>query len=735
MRPTTATIFVVLFAFPPCRVAAGVPAIPQDPEKQEQLEREKLSWNRRTLGGAYEKVGKKDARWDDQARVALEKAAQYFCDPLASSAAEHETYMAAKQAIDAGCDDPLIIYLFARMSYGPDDPGEAEKDRRYTAAATAMQNSAYPYHRRYVALYKAGQSKASLAGNSPQVRAEAEKLLDAALQLLPKSQEEDDLGPNPEHHVYDLIESAEKAHAWLSGNKIAAFLRVQNPLVEFSVKSPAIKFIMLSHDGQHWIDRAWEARGSGYADTVTKEGWKEFRKLLTAARQSLQNAWAGNPRDGKIAARMMWVVIGLDLGRAEMEMWFERAMKADPDNRKACLNMMEYLEPKWHGSLEEMMAFGRACAATKNWRSGIPLLLADAHRRASYYEDKDKRVKYFKSSVIYGEISKLYSECLKQRPADSRAQTECAMYCYFCGRYEEADQHFQAVGDHLWQGEYFSVQRMKEARATSATFARDARVRRGAEAPAKGKTGEPVFHQVSKPQPIDRSRDFAEHKCRYTLPGKEWAWNEPPPPGVLCMASRPGGFFLTVKVTEQRGASHVGEKFAAEFDKDFFQTGQASKRGGRFVAFQGLPCYQVEATEPGGHSMVNRAFLANGVVYSVNLTGGTAPLEQKPDFEDIMNGFSFTEPPVEPIPAHAGHGKWFYYLGVGAFVCLVVAVAARFALRPASPKKPQEPQTFEEEVLDVLPAVRPSPALQTALTTSRPAPPPPRRQREKGSEY
>jgi hypothetical protein len=359
----------------------------------------------------------------------------------------------------------MILYLYARMGYGPDDPGKAEEDRRCTAAALAMQKSAYPVFRRYVALYKAGERKAILAGDSAPVRAETEKLLDAAVSLLAKSLQEDDLGPNPDQHGNELIETVQKAYGWLSGNKLDAYQRVHQILIKSSVKCPAVLPFMFSAVGEHWTNSAWEARGTGYAKTVTDEGWKLFHQRLRSARDSLQRAWDLNPRDGEIAKRMMWVVLGLQLGRAEMDKWFERAMKADPDNREACLVMMEYLEPKWHGSSEELMAFGRACAATKNWRSGIPLLLADAHRRASYYVDEAKRNEYFASTAVYGEIQNLFSEYLKHRPDDTCAQSQCAMYCYLCGQFEEADKHFQKVGDHLWSGDHFSMAMMKDARA------------------------------------------------------------------------------------------------------------------------------------------------------------------------------------------------------------------------------------------------------------------------------
>jgi hypothetical protein len=420
MRHAVFAALVAAFTVSSYQVVAAVPAIPQDPERQEQLNRDRLDWNRRTLVDAYEKVGKKDPRWDDPARRALEAAARHISDPLAGTAAGYESYEAAKQAVEAGCDDPMILYLFACMAFGRNSAGRAEDDRRFTTAALAMKKSDYPFFRRYVALYKAGQAKALVAGNSPKVRAEAEQLLSDALALMAQSVQQDDLGPEPERYQYDLIETAQGYYALLSGDKKDAYLRVQHALAEAMVKCLALKPLMLSVHGQRFVDTAWEARGRGYAKTVTDEGWKQFKERLNAARDSLQTAWDLNPRDGKIATRMMWVVLGLQLGRAEMEKWFERAMKADPNNRDACLAMIEYLEPKWHGSMEEMMAFGRACGATKNWRSGIPLLLPDSYRRAAFYVDEAKRKDFLASPAVYSEIAKLFTEYLQQRPNDSR---------------------------------------------------------------------------------------------------------------------------------------------------------------------------------------------------------------------------------------------------------------------------------------------------------------------------
>ena len=52
-----------------------------------------------------------------------------------------------------------------------------------------------------------------------------------------------------------------------------------------------------------------------------------------------------------------------------------------------------YLQLKWYGSAAEVIAFGRECVTSKEWKDRVPLILWEAHRmladdRASGLQDK-----------------------------------------------------------------------------------------------------------------------------------------------------------------------------------------------------------------------------------------------------------------------------------------------------------------------------------------------------------
>ena len=66
------------------------------------------------------------------------------------------------------------------------------------------------------------------------------------------------------------------------------------------------------------------------------------------------------------------------------------------------------------------------------------------------------------------------------------------------------------------------------------------------------------------------------------------------------------------------------------------------------TTFRGLPCYSTEATIPDRSTAANRLLIANGFGFRLEVDGTANPVEQRADFDAIMNGFEFTSPPIPP---------------------------------------------------------------------------------------
>jgi hypothetical protein len=648
-RIARALLAAIVMSLPVVANAAESKPIPQDPERQEQWFDEMLAWNRRTLGGAYEKVGKKDPRWDKDAREALDTTARFFSHDPDTRVNLIMIHNAAKRAVDTGCDDPLVLYLYARSSEGPYDPGIKELDRRNIAAAKALEHSAYPPFRRSSALARAALAKSSRDDASAEDRKEAEQLITAALRLLPMSAEEDERTPHLLNLWYVQAFEAIEVHRKLTGDYKKAYDRVDAELI----KTPAAKGARLLVRGRFYQRWAWEARGRGLAKTVTEEGWKKFAERLTVARKSLEEAWSIQSGDPTIATQMMWVVLGLQLGRNEMEKWFERAMSANGASRDACAVKLEWLSPRWHGTREELVAFGRACRDTKNWRSGIPLLVADAHLDIrDQLPSEDARNQYMRSDDVWFDIATAYTEHLKHFYTDYSARSRYAVLSYWCGRYQESHRQFLLIGNNLrWDWSGLNEKFVKDVRDFVAKYMKDTPVPEPKEKVPSGAQPAALTPKRFSAPANGLTRTFVDKNCSYTLPGEDWFWLDSKTPNALCAATDSKGHIVTV--TFVQGAQTTPFS-AEEYEKGLYSgaPGQLKKRGGHVTTLHGRQCYQAESVFADGRTMARRALLVNGSCYSVGVIGGKQPVEQDPDFEMIMNGFAFTEPPDAPAAAN-----------------------------------------------------------------------------------
>src|SRR5580704_15009803 len=93
----------------------------------------------------------------------------------------------------------------------------------------------------------------------------------------------------------------------------------------------------------------------------------------------LTQAYSIDPNDARAATEMITVCMGQSSPDTEMEIWFDRAINADPDSQSACESKLMFLEPKWGGSQDACLAFARTCLATEDWSATIPQVVIDAH--------------------------------------------------------------------------------------------------------------------------------------------------------------------------------------------------------------------------------------------------------------------------------------------------------------------------------------------------------------------
>lgn len=129
--------------------------------------------------------------------------------------------------------------------------------------------------------------------------------------------------------------------------------------------------------GAFFTSWAWTARGNGFAETVTEQGWRVFKERLDLAQKVLEPAVEKFPNDPALPTEMITVELGQGQETGRMDLYFQRAIKANPDFFRAYSKKMWYLEPRWYGSTEEVLNFGAECIKTKNWDSKIPMVMIE----------------------------------------------------------------------------------------------------------------------------------------------------------------------------------------------------------------------------------------------------------------------------------------------------------------------------------------------------------------------
>jgi hypothetical protein len=102
------------------------------------------------------------------------------------------------------------------------------------------------------------------------------------------------------------------------------------------------------------------------------------------------------------------------------------------------LKKLEYLRPRWYGSIKDMIDFGRQCTQNTNWITTARLLLVDAHYEVSReIQDRRERAAYWKQPEVWPDIKETYDQWFKLYPKDSYLRQYYARYAAWCGHWPE----------------------------------------------------------------------------------------------------------------------------------------------------------------------------------------------------------------------------------------------------------------------------------------------------------
>jgi hypothetical protein len=412
-------------------VQAAAPASAPKPKSK------RWEWTCRDTVEAYTRVGRTNAAWDKPAKQALELYAEARSNPEDKSLFLNTSVAGLVQAaLGAGCDDPVIQYLHIRYVLGPG----ADSVPASIKAADAMEATGYSAARKFLTAANTLEAAWNVTAPAPNLTREADRFRGLAERHI-ASVASDETMPGEEVQV--LCEQ------WLRMNKartnqFAAFQVIEKPLFDHWAHAAWSWLIK----GRVYTDYAWEGRGAGWADTVSEQGWRLFAERLGIAEQALNSGWALDPSMKEIAEQMITVELGQGRGRDRMEAWFQKAMQLDTNNYNACLRKLSYLEPKWHGSPEAMVEFGRQCVASKQWGGRVPLILLKAHETLFGYMQAENRTNYWKQPLVWKDIKTCLDRFHELNPQDKQWRQTCFLYACLAEQWEEARKQLPLL-EHL----------------------------------------------------------------------------------------------------------------------------------------------------------------------------------------------------------------------------------------------------------------------------------------------
>ncbi len=131
--------------------------------------------------------------------------------------------------------------------------------------------------------------------------------------------------------------------------------------------------------GAHAIIWAWEARGTGFADTVSQQAAETFMQRLSVADRLLEAASELAPNDPLPLAERL--TIDRATGRAqEGGQRFARITELDPTHVGGHLGYFEMITAKWGGSDEALFAFARQTLERHPTSGNLAILIVQAHQ-------------------------------------------------------------------------------------------------------------------------------------------------------------------------------------------------------------------------------------------------------------------------------------------------------------------------------------------------------------------
>ncbi len=409
--------------------------LPNGPELMtwERYYAQRHDWHLKTYVDNYEKYGHRSAEWDHKVRKMLadyavfrkEKTSKIFMQGLLDQ---------VDHILELGCNDPRVICIKGILLYNRKNAVDAAPFLNQGLAL--LEKSDYP--KRYS--FFAASHLCQVYGNSQGADNPWHSYHRKKMRYMGQAAADQDYKDGHQrYYMEDFI--------FVFNGRNCRMPEDAGICMDEIPRSEDIDpWISLVTRGIYHIANGWRYRGTGYAKSVSQEGWKKFKAEIEEARKCLNQAYELHPEYPEAASNMIRVAMASSRIINEKQ-WFNRAVKAHFDYLNAYENLLWAIRPRWGGSHEQMLRFGIECLNTQRFDTRVP-----SNFLVSLFQIGDELDNWrtpYQWPGIYDLIQQYFNGLINEPKNRDRYEADKSFYAvvaWAAGQYEDARDIIQELG-------------------------------------------------------------------------------------------------------------------------------------------------------------------------------------------------------------------------------------------------------------------------------------------------
>jgi Domain of unknown function (DUF4034) len=206
-----------------------------------------------------------------------------------------------------------------------------------------------------------------------------------------------------------------------------------------------------------YLEFAWKARGNGFANTVTPEGWQLFRERVQKARTVLDEAAKLGSRCPEWYRQMQTVALAQQWNPTQYEALADKALADEPDYFYFAVAQANYLLPKWYGKPGDTESYAGEVADKVGGSEGDAVYFQIAAALNCCKRAQASAMSWPRVQRGFAALEQLYGSTNYQRNV-------MAFLALRAGDEQSAQQAFQRIGNNWNQNVWKSKERFDASR-------------------------------------------------------------------------------------------------------------------------------------------------------------------------------------------------------------------------------------------------------------------------------